>query len=153
MRLKPCDYESKFLEFYYSSLEKGWYYKTCCSFAQTITTKTAFINKPGQFGDHPTRNAMLHLQSNRHENAVKNKKAFEDLSKRRTDVWKLMKNASLSQEVSKVTNRFIIKSFFRITWVLTTNRFIIKSFFQITWLLIKLKLPQRYKMHCTRKSL
>ena len=84
-------------------------------------TATLFVNKAGIFGDNRTCNANRHLQTQRHNDAVSNKLAFNNLSKRQTDVWKLLQEAALSEEIS----------------VTATNHFVIKSFFQITWLLIK----------------
>ena len=76
---------------------------------------TLFVNKAGTFGDHPTCNANRHLQMRYHKDAVSNKLAFYNLSKRQTDVWKLIQKAALSKEVSVAgTNQFVIKSFFYI---------------------------------------
>ena len=72
-------------------------------------TATPFVNKVGTFGDHPTLNANRHLQTQRHKDVVSNKLAFDNLSKRRADVWKLLQEAA---------NRFVIGSFFQITWLL-----------------------------------
>ena len=56
------------------------------------------------------------------QNASKNKSAYDKLSKRHGNVWKMMQDASLASEVQKTqTNRFILKSFFRITWVLISK--------------------------------
>ena len=79
----------------------------------------AFVTKVGTFGDHPTRRTKLQLNSSSHLESVKNRLVFEELAKRRTDVWKLLQESSLSQSVKKLsTNCFIIKSFFRITHLL-----------------------------------
>ena len=59
---------------------------------------TPFVNKVGTFGDHPTRNANRHLQTQRHKDVVSNKLAFDNLSKRRADVWKLLQEAALLQK-------------------------------------------------------
>ena len=41
------------------------------------------------------------------------------MCERRTNVWKVLQEASLSQEVQKTsTNRFVIKCFFRVTHLL-----------------------------------
>ena len=76
-------------------------------------TATPFINKNGAFGDLPTCNATRHLQTQRRKDAVSNNLAFDNPSKRRTDVWKLLQKAALSTEISvTATNHFVIKSFF-----------------------------------------
>ena len=82
-------------------------------------TSALFVNKVGTFGDHPTCNANRHLQTQHHKDAVSDKFAFDNLSKRQTDVWKLLQEAALSTDISvTATNGFVIKSFFRITWLL-----------------------------------
>ena len=79
---------------------------------------TSFVNKACDFGDHPNQTVLQHLSSTRHQNASKNKSAYDKLRKRHGNVWKMMQYASLASEVQKTqTNRFILKSFFRITWV------------------------------------
>ena len=83
--------------------------KICSTFAPPVMNATPFVNKVGTFGDHPTRNANRHLQTQRHKDVVSNKLAFDNLSKRRADVWKLLQEAA---------NRFVIGSFFQITWLL-----------------------------------
>ena len=82
-------------------------------------TATLFVNKAGTFGDHPTCNANRRLQTQGHKDVVSNKLAFNNLSKWWTDVWKRLEEATLSKEISvTATNCFVIKSFFRITWLL-----------------------------------
>ena len=115
-------YEDTFPDFYFSNIEDGWYCKICSSFAQGIIGPTSFVNKAGDFGDHPNRTVSRHLSSTRHQNASKNKSAYDKLSKRHGNVWKMMQDASLASKVQKTqTNRFILKSFFRITWVLISK--------------------------------
>lgn len=76
----------------------------------------AFITKAGTFGDHPMQRTEQHLNSSSHLKCVKNKQTFDELAKRRINVWKLLQESSLSESVKKLfTNCFIIKSFFRIT--------------------------------------
>ena len=122
LRKRSCEEEERsHLQFYFNSCENGWYCKKCSTFAPPIMNTTLFVNKAGIFGDHLTRNANRHLQTQHHNDAVSNKLAFNNLSKQQTDVWKLLQKAALSEEIS----------------VTATNHFVIKSFFQITWLLIK----------------
>ena len=113
--------ERLYPQFYFNSCENGWYCKICSTFAPPVMTATLFVNKAGTFGDHPTCNANRHLQTQHHKDAISNKLAFNNLSKWRTDVWKLLQEAALSKNI----------------YVTATNHFVIKSFFQITWLLIK----------------
>ena len=109
-------YENIYPEFYYSTLEKGWYCKICTSFSTNVASSRPFVTKVGNFGDHPTRRTNQHLNSSHHLECVKNKQAFDELSKKKTDVWRLLQESSLSQSVKKLsTNRFVIKCFFRIT--------------------------------------
>lgn len=45
------------------------------------------------------------------------------MSNRRTNVWKMLKEASYAQEIQKTaTNRFVIKCFFRITHLLINQK-------------------------------
>ena len=93
-----------------------------CSFAQSISGPTSFVNKVGYFGDHPNKTVSCHLSSVQHQNAVKNKQAFKELCLRRTNIFQLMHEASLASETQKQeTNRFVIKSFFWITWILISK--------------------------------
>ena len=122
LRKSTEKYEDSFPDFYFSNIEHGWYCKIRSSFAQGIIGPTSFVNKAGDFGDHPDRTVLRHLSSTRHQNASKNKSAYDKLSKRHGNVWKMMQDASLASEVQKTqTNRFILKSFFRITWVLISK--------------------------------
>ena len=74
-------------DFYYSNIEKGWYCKICSSFAQSISGPTSFVNKVSDFGDHPNRTASRNLSFSRHQNGIKNKQAFKELSLRRTKAF------------------------------------------------------------------
>lgn len=116
-------YQNKFPDFYFCITSKGWYCKTCSNFAQVVSGNVPFINSPGTFGDHPTRRANKHLTSERHSESAKNKQAFKEMSNRRTNVWKMLKEASYAQEIKKTaTNRFVIKCFFRITHLLINQK-------------------------------
>ena len=78
-----------------------------------MTTDLLFINKAGTFGDHPTCRTEKHLTSDRHLESLKNKQAYGELAKRNTNVWKMIKDHSLSQAVTKTSNnRCVIKCFF-----------------------------------------
>ena len=58
----------------------------------------------------------------RHQNAIKIKQAFKELSLQGTNVFQLLCEASLATEIEKQkNNQFFIKSFFRITWVLISK--------------------------------
>ena len=79
MRLKCYErYEKQFPEFYYSHSLHGWFCKICPNFSSGSGSR-AFVSIPGGFGDHPTLRANLHLNSSRHQLAVKNKQAFDSL--------------------------------------------------------------------------
>ena len=105
-------YEKDFPDFYYSYADQGWFCKVCASFASG-SGKRPFIEIPGKFADHPTERANNHLSTQRHKTAVQNKQAFKELSKRDSNVWKLMRDASLADDTLKLSNaRFVIKSFF-----------------------------------------
>ena len=117
---RSCEEKERLhLQNYFNSCENGWYCKICSTFAPTVIATTPFVNKAGTFGDHPTCNANRRLQTQNHKDVISNKLAFNSLRKRWTDVWKLLQEAALSKEISvTATNRFVIKSFFRITWLL-----------------------------------
>jgi hypothetical protein len=87
LRKSKEKYEDAFPDFYFSNIEHGWYCKVCSSFAQGITSPSSFVNKAGEFGNHPNRTVSRHLSSTRHQNASKNKLAYEELSKRHENVW------------------------------------------------------------------
>ena len=116
-------YQKKFPDFYYCIVSKGWYCKTCSNFAQNKVGVIPFVNTVGTFGDHPTRRANKHLDFERHSELLKNKQAYSQMCERRTNVWKLLQEAGLSQEVQKAsTNRFVIKCFFRVTHLLIIQK-------------------------------
>ena len=105
--------ERSHLQFYFNSCEDGWYCKICSTFAPHVMIATLFVNTAGTFGDHPTRNANRNLQTQRCKDAISNKLVFDNLSKWRTNVSKLLQQAALSTEISvTATNCFVIKSFF-----------------------------------------
>ena len=112
-------YEQISPDLYYSNNKKGWYCKICSSFAQSISGPKSFVNK---VDDHPNRTISSHLSSLRQQNAVKNKLPFKELILHRTSVFQLLHEASFASEIWKQkTNRFVIKSFFWITWFLTSK--------------------------------
>ena len=79
------------------------------SFSDIRITDQAFANKTGSFGNHPTRRSNKHLLSARHQESLKNKQACDELSKKNTNVCKLLQEASLLQVVLKTTNnRYVI---------------------------------------------
>ena len=98
--------------------EDGWYCKICSSFSEVRITDQAFVDKAGTFGDHPTHRSNKHLSPARHQESLRNKEAYYELSKKNTNVLKLLQEASLSQAVQKTTNNgYVIKCFFRFTFV------------------------------------
>ena len=119
LRIKSIErYESLFPDFYFSSSQNGWFCKICSSFA-VGTGQRHFIEQAGQFADHPSERANDHLKTIRHQTAVKNKQAFDELAKRDSNVWKMLRESSLTKESQRLTQaRYIIKSFFRITHLL-----------------------------------
>ena len=118
-KMSHKSYEKQFPQFYYSATEDGWYCKICSSFSDIRITDQAFVNKAGTFGDHPSCRSNKHLSSARHQESLKNKQAYDELSKKNTNVWKLSQKASLSQAALKTTNnRYVIKCFFRVTFLL-----------------------------------
>ena len=112
LRLKSFKkYKKYFPDFYYLYADQGWFCKVCASFASG-SGKRLFI-------EIPTERANDHLSTQRHKTAVQNKQAFKELSKRDSNVWKLMRDASLANDTLKLSNaRFVIKSFFNITHTL-----------------------------------
>ena len=75
-------YEKQFPQFYYSATENGWHCKICLSFSDIRITDKAFVNKADTFGDHPTCRSNKHLSSARHQESLKNKQAYDELSKK-----------------------------------------------------------------------
>ena len=59
-------YQKKFPDFCYCMVSKVWYCKTCSNFTQNKVGVILFVNTVGTFGDHPTRKANKHLDSERH---------------------------------------------------------------------------------------
>ena len=116
LRIKSIEqYESLFPNFYFSSSQNGWFCKICSSFA-VGTGQRHFIEVPGQFANHPMERSNDHIKTNRHQTAVKNKQAFQELAKRDSNVWKMLRESSMIQESERlIQSRFVIKSFFRIT--------------------------------------
>ena len=87
------------------------------SLSANVMPNCTFVNKAGTFGDHPTWQTKQHLNSSSHLECVKNKQAFDEIAKRRTNLWMLLQEAqsfTISEKNSPI-NRFIIKSFSRIT--------------------------------------
>ena len=106
-------------DFYYCVVGKGWFCRTCTSFSGISTPGVPYVTTAGIFGDHRSRRSAGHLQTERHKEAAKNKQSYAVLARRRTDVWKMLQEASLATEIQKTnTNRFVLKSFFRITHLL-----------------------------------
>ena len=116
---KLVSYEICFPDFYFSSVENGWLCKICCSFSHGNAGNRAFVDKPGKLGEHPLAKFSDQLNSNRHKLSVKNKQCFKEMSIRNTNVWQLAFNASLqSGETKRQNNRFILKCFFKITFLM-----------------------------------
>lgn len=108
------NYEIQFPNFYYSAFEDGWFCKTCVSFALSDRDKRSFINTSGGFGDYPSHKAAL-LGSTTHKQYILNKQAFNELRNNHSNVYKLLVNASLSNEIATTNqNRFVIKSFVQV---------------------------------------
>ena len=114
-RLKSTEkYETLFPDFYFSACQNGWMCKICTSF-NTGQGDHAFIERPGNIGDHATERFTDHLKTKRHKDALSNRTAYLEMCNRGTDVWKLAREASLASTATKIDrNRFVIKSFFRI---------------------------------------
>ena len=51
---KLVSYEINFSDFYFSSVKNGWLCKICCSFSNGNAGNTAFVDKPGKLGEHPS---------------------------------------------------------------------------------------------------
>ena len=74
------------------------------------------IEIPGGFGNHPTNRSSLHLRCKKHQQSVLNKQVFNELCVKNMDVYKLLVEASLVNQVDKSNqNCFMMKTFFRIT--------------------------------------
>ena len=64
----------EFPDFYYCLVGKGWYCKVCVSFADVPAPNIPCVSTAGFFADHKTRNSTIHLNSQRYQEALKNKK-------------------------------------------------------------------------------
>ena len=96
-----------------------WLCKICYSFSHGNAGNRAFVDKPGKLGEHPSARFSDHLNSNRHKLSVKNKHCFKEMSNRNANVWQMAFNASLqSGETKRQNNRFILKCFFKITFLM-----------------------------------
>ena len=115
IRLKSTEkYETLFPDFYFSASQNGWMCKICTTFANGQDDR-AFIERPGNIGDHPTERFTDHLKTKGHKDALSNRMAYLEMCNRGTDVWKLAREASLASTATKIDhNRFVIKSLFRI---------------------------------------
>ena len=115
IRLKSTEkYETLFPDFYFSASQNGWMCKICTSFA-TGQGDRAFIERPGNVGDHLTERFTDHLKTKRHKDALSNRTAYLEMCNRGTDVWKPAREASLASTATKIDrNRFVIKSFFEL---------------------------------------
>ena len=123
---KPVSYEIHFPDFFSSSVENGWLCKICCSFSHGNAGNRAFVDKPGKLGEHPLAKFSDQLNSNRHKLSVKNKQCFKEMSNRNANVWQLAFNASLqSGETKRQNNRFILKCFFKITFLMIRKNIVI----------------------------
>ena len=60
------------LEFYGCVVGKGLFCKTCASFSGISSPGVPYITKAVIFGDHHLRGSTCHLESVRHNGAVKN---------------------------------------------------------------------------------
>ena len=80
--------ETLFPDFYFSASHNGWMCKICTSFA-TGQDDRAFIERPGNIGDHPTERFTDHLKTKRHKDVLSNRTAYLEMCNRGTDVWKL----------------------------------------------------------------
>ena len=115
---KKC--KLQFRDFFYSSSLNGWFCKVCTNFAPLGNQGRPFIEIPGGFGNHPTNKSSLHLRSKRHQQSVLNKQAFNELRANNMDIYKLLVEASLANQVDKSNqNRFVMKTFFRIKHFMT----------------------------------
>ena len=116
---KLLSYEICFPDFYFSSVKNGWLCKICCSFSHGDAGNRAFLEKPGKLAKHPSVRFSDHLNPNDHKLFVKNKPCVKEMSNRNGNVWQMAFNASLqSGETKCQNNRFILKCFFKITFLM-----------------------------------
>ena len=109
---KLVSFEIRFPDFYFSSVENGWFCKMFFIFS-------ALVARPGKLGEHTSARFSDHLNSDRHKLSVKNKQCFKEMSNRNGNVWQMALNASLqSGETKRQNNRFILKCFFKITFLM-----------------------------------
>ena len=69
--------------------------------------------------EHPSTMFSDHLNLNYHKLSVKNKQCFKEMSNRNVNIWQIAFNGSLqSCETKCQNNRFILKCFFKITFLM-----------------------------------
>ena len=117
--------EIRFPDFYFSSVENGWLCKICCLFSHGNAGNRAFADKPGKLGKHPSARFSDHFNSNRHTLSVKNKQCFQEMSNRNANVWQMVFDASLQSSETKCQNNcFILKCFFKITFLMIRKNWV-----------------------------
>ena len=115
-------YEICFPNFYFSSVENGWLCKICCLFSHG---NAGFADKQRKLGEHPSARFSDHFNSNCHKLSVKNKQCFQEMSNRNANVWQMVFDASLqSSETKRQNNCFILKCFFKITFLMIRKNWV-----------------------------
>ena len=90
-----------FLIFITVTLKRAGIAKFAHCLLRVFLVQHPFLNKVGDFGDHPNRTVLRHLSFSQHQNGVKNKQAFKELSLRRTNVFQLLREASFTTKIQK----------------------------------------------------
>ena len=127
----------------------GWLCKICCSFSHGNARNRAFVDKPGKLEERPSTRFSDHLISNHHKLSVNNKQCFKEMSNRNANVWQIVFNASLqSGETKRQNNRFILKCFFKITFLMIRKNWAHShNFRDIIELVVPKKYPRIYLLH------
>ena len=89
-------HEILFPNFYYAASKNGWIYKVCSSFA-TGKGDRAFVDRPGNIGDHRTERFTNHLNTKRHQEVTKNKKTYLEMCSREIMFGNLLAKRVLRQ--------------------------------------------------------
>ena len=86
-------------------------------FMETQVIELLLTNKR-KLGDHHSARFSDHLNCNRHKLSIK-KQFFKEMSNRSDNIWQMAFNASLqSGETKPQNNRFILKCFFKIRFLM-----------------------------------
>lgn len=75
---------------FYSASSRGWYFKIC---QQYSIGSTHWVSQAVNFGEHPNRFLSRHLESNQHEQSLKQKQIFQRMMQKGTIYKQIVEGA------------------------------------------------------------